>query len=242
MKLAKRKTRDRRPGAARWRPSPGLLVAALALFIALGGVAYGVAAETIGSRAIKDGSVLSRDVKDGAIRGHDLKNGSVLGRDIKNGTVRSADIHLGGVGSVEVADGSLRGRDLAVGSIGDREIAESGLDVPRLAGIAARRYVRDVKQVRVETVRDARTPKRPPAARCPRGSRLLGGGARVVGSGAAQVALGDNGPRGRSWTASAFAVGADAAAAPVVTTTVAIAPVAAAPARDWQLVVIAICG
>lgn len=213
------------------------MVAVLALFVALGGVAYGVTEGSIGTRAIKDGSVLSRDVKDGAIRGNDVRNGSLLGRDIKNGTVRAGDIHLGAVRGAEVADGSLHGADLAVGSIGDREIAESRLDVQRLAGIAARRYVRDVRQVRVRTVRDASTPKQPPAARCPRGSHLLGGGARVVGSAAAQVALRENGPRGRSWSASAFAIGAGAAGSPVVT-----APVAAAPAVAWQLVVTAICG
>ena len=150
------------------------------------------------------------------MRGHDVKTGPWLGRDIKNGTVRAADIHRAGrLG--RGCDGSLRGRDLAVGTIGDREIAESRLDVRRLGGIAARRYVRDVRQVRVETVRDARTPKRPPAARCPRGARLLGGGARVVGSGAGQVALRENGPGHRSWTASAFAVGPEAATTPVVT-------------------------
>ncbi len=193
------------------RPSPALIVASLALFVALGGVAYGVAENSIGTRAIKDGSVHSRDVR----------NDSLLGSDVKNGTVRAADIHRGAVGPSEVFDGSLRGGDLAVGTIGDREIADAELDPRRLAGVAARRYVRDVRQVRVQTVADARTPKRPPPARCPRGTRLLGGGAHAAGAGPTQVAFSDNGPRGRSWTASAYAT---------------------APAGDWKLVVIAICG
>lgn len=202
-------------------PSPALIVACLALFVALGGVAYGVAADSIGTRAIKDGSVRSGDVRDGSLRGHDVANGSLLGRDIKNGTVRAEDIHRGAIGSSEVFNGALRGADLAVGTIGDREIADAELDVRRLAGVAARRYVRDVRQIRVETLDDARTPKQPPPARCPKGTRLLGGGAHAVGAGPSEIAISDNGPRRRSWTASAYAT---------------------APAGDWKLVVIAICG
>jgi hypothetical protein len=193
------------------RPSPALAVASLALFVALGGVAYGVAESSIGTRAIKDGGVHSRDVR----------NGSLLGSDIKDGTVRAADVHRGAIGSSEVADGSLRGGDLAVGSIGDREIADGQLDPRRLGGVAARRYVRDVRQVRVQTVDDASTPKRPPPARCPPGTRVLGGGAHAVGAGPSVVAFSDNGPRRRSWTASAYAT---------------------APTGNWKLVVIAICG
>ncbi len=192
-------------------PSPALIVASLALFVALGGVAYGVAENSIGTRAIKDGGVHSRDVR----------NDSLLGSDIKNGTVRAADIHRGAVGSSEIFDGSLRGADLAVGTIGDREIADAELDPRRLGGVAARHYVRNVRQVRVQTVSDTKTPKRPPPARCPRGMSLLGGGAHAAGAGPTEVAFSDNGPRRRSWTASAYAT---------------------APAGDWKLIVIAICG
>jgi hypothetical protein len=193
------------------RPSPALVVASLALFVALGGVAYGVAENSIGTRAIKDGSVHSRDVR----------NDSLLGSDIKNGTVRGVDVHRGAIGSSDVADGSLRGGDLAVGTVGDREIADAELDPRRLGGVAAGRYVRDVRQVRVQSVNDASTPKRPPPATCPPGTRVLGGGAHAIGAGPSVVAFSDNGPRRRSWTASAYAT---------------------APTGSWQLVVIAICG
>jgi hypothetical protein len=203
------------------RPSPAMVVALVALFVALGGVAYGVAENSIGTRAIKDGGVLSRDVKDGALQARDVKDGSLLGSDLKDGSVRGAEVHDATLGGLDVADGSLRGRDLASNAISDREIDETKLDIQRLAGYDAKRYIRNVRQVRVETANDATTPKVAPPAACPRRTRLLGGGAHVVTPTPIPVAIGDNGPSGDAWTASAYAT---------------------APTGSWQLVVIAICG
>jgi hypothetical protein len=165
--------------------------------------------------------VLSRDVKDGAVQGRDVKDGSLLGSDLRDGGVRSADVHDGSLGGRDIADGSLGGRDLASNAISDREIDETQLDIQRLAGYDAKRYIRNVRQVRVETANDATTPKVAPPARCPRRTRLLGGGAHVVTPAPIPVAIGDNGPSGDTWTASAYAT---------------------APTGNWQLVVIAICG
>lgn len=55
-------------------PSPAVLVAALALFVALGGTATAVS--QFGSGAIKDGSIRSRDIHDGAITKADIDNGA----------------------------------------------------------------------------------------------------------------------------------------------------------------------
>ena len=63
---------------ARLRPSPAMLVAVVALFVALGGVGY--AATTIGSEEIRNNSVQSVDVK----------NDDLLSRDIKGTTPSSA--------------------------------------------------------------------------------------------------------------------------------------------------------
>ena len=52
-------------------PSPALVIACLALFAALSGVAY--AAATIGSEDIVNGSIRNRDFKDGTLRGQEAK-------------------------------------------------------------------------------------------------------------------------------------------------------------------------
>ena len=52
------------------RPSPALVVAALALFVALGGVSY--AAATIGSAQIKNNSIKGKDIKNRTIKTSDI--------------------------------------------------------------------------------------------------------------------------------------------------------------------------
>jgi hypothetical protein len=198
-----------------------MVVALLALFVALGGVSYGVATGSIDSREIKDGTVHSRDVQDDSLRGIDLENNSLGGGDIAAGTVRSRDIAAGAVRSREITDRSIFGRDVASNSLGDREIAEPQLEINRLGGFAAGRYVRNVQSVQTATGSDPVTPKAAPPARCPGGKRLIGGGARVVAPAPVPVALSANGPDGNAWTAAAYAT---------------------APTGNWQLVAVAICG
>jgi hypothetical protein len=192
-------------------PRAATVLAGLALFVALGGVSYGVATGSISSREIENGTVQSRDVRDGALQG----------RDIANRTVRSRDVQDGSLSGTDLRDGSLAGADLAPNSLGDREVDEPQLDVNRLGGVSATRYVKNVVRVETRTASDAVTPKAAPPARCPGGKRLVGGGARVVAAAFVPVALSANGPDGNAWTAAAYAT---------------------APTGAWQLVNVAICG
>lgn len=63
------------------RPSPALVVAGLALFVAMGGTGY--AATMIGSAQIKDNSIQSRDVRNDTLTGKDI-------REARLGKVRRA--------------------------------------------------------------------------------------------------------------------------------------------------------
>jgi hypothetical protein len=198
-----------------------MAVSLVALFVSLGGVSYAVAAGSIGSREIKDGSVRGRDIRNSSLLGRDIKDGSLQGRDIHTGTVQSRDVRQDSLRGVDVHDQSLGGVDLATDTLGGREIAESRLNVRSLAGVDATRYVRNLRQVQTATASDAVTPKLAPLARCPKGKRLVGGGARVVAGAPAPVALTANGPNGNAWAAAAYAT---------------------APAGSWQLVSVAICG
>jgi hypothetical protein len=191
--------------------TPATVLAGLALFVSLGGVSYGVATGSINSREIQNGTVQSRDVRDGALKG----------RDVANGTLRSRDVEDSVLSGVDVRDGSLAGADLATNTLGDREIDEPQLDLNRLGGVSATRYVKNVTRVETRTANDPVTPKAAPPAKCPKGKRLIGGGARVVAPAAVPVALSANGPDGAAWTAVAYAT---------------------APTGNWQLVNTAICG
>jgi hypothetical protein len=198
-----------------------MAVALVALFVSLGGVSYAVTAGSIGSRELRDGSVQGQDVKNSTLRGRDIRDGSLQGREIHTGTVQSRDIRDGSLRGLDVNDRSLGGADLALNSVGGGEIRESSLRVRRLGGVDAGRYVKNVRQVRTASANDAVTPKLAPPARCPQGTRLVGGGARVVSAAPVPVALSANGPDGNAWVAVAYA---------------------SAPAANWQLVSVAICG
>jgi hypothetical protein len=64
------------------RPSAALVLSAIAVFMSLGGVSYGLAAASIDSRAIKNNEVRSIDIRNGQVKGKDVKNGSVRGPDV----------------------------------------------------------------------------------------------------------------------------------------------------------------
>jgi len=90
-------------------PSPALVIACIALFVALGGVAY--AAATIDSSDIVDGSIRNRDFKDGTLRGQEAKRNGFGGGAIKETTLDASQLDPNDIGKVKdagVADGLSR--------------------------------------------------------------------------------------------------------------------------------------
>jgi hypothetical protein len=74
------------------RPTPATVIACIALFVALGGVSYGVATNSIDTREIADDTVRSKDIRNNGIYGKDLRNNEVRAIDIRNNTIRGRDI------------------------------------------------------------------------------------------------------------------------------------------------------
>jgi hypothetical protein len=90
-------------------PSPAMVVACLALFVALSGVSYAVA--TIGSNDIINGSIRNRDFKDGTLRGNEAKPDGFGPNAIKEQALDSAKLNAAKIGKVPAAalsDGSMR--------------------------------------------------------------------------------------------------------------------------------------
>jgi hypothetical protein len=67
----------------RRRPSPALVVACIALFVALGGVSYGLATGSIDSREIKDNTIRAKDIRANSVTASEIKRRSLDGTDIK---------------------------------------------------------------------------------------------------------------------------------------------------------------
>jgi hypothetical protein len=89
------------------RPSPAMVVALIALFVALGGVSYGFATGSIDSREVKDNSLRSGDLRNNDVRSVDIRNNEIRGRDIRNSTIRTEDIGANQVKGADVLESSL---------------------------------------------------------------------------------------------------------------------------------------
>ncbi len=103
-------------------PSPAMAVALLALFVALGGVSWGVATGTIGTRQIKNNSIRSTDIKNGQVSSRDLRNNDVRGKDVRRNTLTGADILESSLGKVPSAGKA----DIAFSPVAYGRVAASG--------------------------------------------------------------------------------------------------------------------
>ena len=129
-------------GLLRKRPSPAMVVALLALFVAMGGTGY--AALSITGKNVKNGSLTGADVKNNSLRSADVKNGNLLAKDFKAGQLPAGargpqgppgpatgaaggdltgnypnpSITGGAVNSAKVGDNSLTGADINESTLG----------------------------------------------------------------------------------------------------------------------------
>lgn len=115
---------------ARRRVVSGLL-GALAAGLLLAGVA--LAANTVRSLDIVDGSVTTMDLRNGDVRSVDLRNANVLTADLGPGAVTGAKLANGSVGSSKLADGAVYGVDIADGSVASVDIADGGVGTADIA-------------------------------------------------------------------------------------------------------------
>jgi hypothetical protein len=116
----------------RLRPSPAMLVALLALFIALGGPAQ--ASRLLTGKDIKNRSLSTKDLSKKAVRTlQATPRGSVKERQLANGAVTSGKILNGAVTTGKIAPGSIDSIRLTPNAIGPRELMSGAVGSPQLA-------------------------------------------------------------------------------------------------------------
>ncbi len=95
-------------------PSPAMLVALLALFVALGGSAYAV--NKVGTNQIKNNAVTTAKIRNSAVTTAKISNGAVSAAKLGTGSVTGAKLAPGAVGStVEFTDQSrVEGLDAVI--------------------------------------------------------------------------------------------------------------------------------
>ena len=114
-------------------PSPALVIACIALFVALGGVSYGLATNSIDSREIANDTIRSKDVRDNSVYSRDLRNNDVRDIDIRNGTIKGRDI----------ARATITGDNVNMSKLGTVP------DAAALGGVPASQYARPAEPVRL---------------------------------------------------------------------------------------------
>jgi len=86
------------------RPSPAMVVALLALFVALGGTGYAVTAlpkNSVGAKQLKKRAVTTKKLRNNAVTSAKVRNRSLLARDFKAGELPSGPAFAAtGAGSV----------------------------------------------------------------------------------------------------------------------------------------------
>ena len=109
------------PSLLRRRPSPALLIALLALFVAVGGPAE--AARLIGSKDVKNGSLKAEDLSRKAVKTlQTTPRRSVGERQLRDGAVTNAKLRDGAVTPVKIAPAAVGSAQLAVDAVGTREL------------------------------------------------------------------------------------------------------------------------
>jgi hypothetical protein len=130
----------------RHRPTPAMVVALIALFIALGGPAEAkkvingqlLGKNTVTGRAVKNGSLAKADLSKTAIKSLErTPASSVRSGQIADGQVLAPDIGVGAVAGTALAAGSVTSSKLAADSIGGGSVANGSLqtlDIGSFAG------------------------------------------------------------------------------------------------------------
>lgn len=110
-----------------FKPSPAMVVASLALFVALSGSALALRAGSVGPRAIKNEAVRTNKLKDGAVTTVKLKDGAVTSPKFAAGSVTATTIAAGAVGSSQLGDGSVLTSKIGANAVDSNQLADGAV-------------------------------------------------------------------------------------------------------------------
>lgn len=113
----------------RYTPSPSMIVAVVALFVALGGAAYA-------------GVMLSNNT----VRSSTIVNGQVKTADLASLAVTNAKLNNNAVNAVKVRNGSLTGLDVADGSVGAADLGAGSVTPAKISGVPTVRAFHNANQ------------------------------------------------------------------------------------------------
>jgi hypothetical protein len=178
------------------RPSPALLIACAALFVALGGTSFALPgrnrvdrndlrANVVGARNIKNAAVRRRHIKEFAVGRRQLANAAVRTRKLRDSAVTNSKIQTGAVNALKIAPGSVIG--------------------PKLGAVIVRTATSPLTADADGTSNGGAVGIATATVQCGTGERLLSGGARWVTNNTPettkQLFLRESHPSGNGWRA-----------------------------------------
>jgi hypothetical protein len=164
----------------RLRPSPAMVVAFIALFVAIGGSSYAVT-------RLPASSVGSKQLRKGAVRTTNLANGAVTGAKVKNGSLTAADIRVASLAGITAANATNATHAGAAGALDRVTYVRQGGSVPAAPPPA--------------TPGETSTVVGGTSAACPAGTFAVGGGVGVDDNQNTSVVDSFPSPDGRAWSA-----------------------------------------
>lgn len=184
------------------RPSPALVVAHLALFVALSGVGYAAPVGSITGTEIRNNTVSTDDVKDGSLQAGDAQRDAFGGVVIREEKLDAGKLDVSRLPRVPAARTARSARDVSRNAIDTTDLARNAVtdpDVgPRAVGSdelddTVRRFGRNV-QVPTGQTGVAKIS-------CRREEQLLSGGGRWGRPQLASLAIQSSFSAGKNWTA-----------------------------------------
>ena len=115
------------------RPSPAMVIACLALFVALGGSAIALSKRSVGTRELKGGAVSAPKLKNGAVIGRKIRDGAVKTSKLRGDAVTADKIDSGAVTSDGLANHSVRRRKIAGSAVSRAKLQNGAVSEAKLA-------------------------------------------------------------------------------------------------------------
>ena len=143
-------------------PSPAMLVALLALFVALGGSAYAV--NKVGTNQIKNNAVTTPKLKNNAVTTAKVANGAIKSAKLGEASVTGSKVAQQAIGGPNLADFSISADKLEGGSVTESKLAPGSVQGDRLS----------VVQVEGEEVIMSPGTSEIASANCPEGRQAIG--------------------------------------------------------------------
>lgn len=163
----------------------------------------------VNTRKLRNNAVNTRTLRNNAVNARKIRNGAVIGPKLSSEAVGTSKIANAAVRSTKLGGGvvttpKLKGLAVTEGKLGNNavtnpKIAAGSVETGKLANEAvtaeklhAGLYAQLVKNISYETKATAADEEPDPkevTATCPAGKEVIGGGARVTGSGVKQVAI-----------------------------------------------------